>query len=327
MKVRKSFTIVASRVRWIPSLIAAMAVVSALGCGSPGMTPAEVLPSDDGGLAGQGDVSGSGGEGGAVTTDVGSYDLGAPVTSNGGAAGGPWTCQMLTGIVRDFRGALPAVGGAPERDGHPDFETFEGRGLTTGLVSAVLGTDRKPVYASHCEQGVPSQPPCPFGQMTTSAARFAEWYHNVEGVNLAYYVHLTLESTESGYSTFRSNHFFPLDGAGWGNSGKDENDVPRNFGFTTEIHTTFAYMGGEHFTFTGDDDVWVFINGKLAIDLGGLHPVEIGTVDLDAVAGTVGITPGKVYTLDLFHAERHSIGSNFRVDFNVNLIDCGAVVP
>jgi len=324
MKVHKSFTVV---VRWIPSLVAAAAVVSALGCGSSAATLADAPPRDDAGGAGAGGVSGRGGEGGAAATDLGTYDLGAAVTSSGGAGGGSWSCQVLTGIVRDFRGALPAVGGAPEHDGHPDFETFEGRGLTTGLVGPVLGADRKPVYASRCGPGVASQPPCPFGQMTTSAARFAEWYHNVEGVNLAYYVHLTLEAAESGYATFRSNHFFPLDGAGWGNSGKDENDVPRNFGFTTEIHTTFAYAGGEHFTFTGDDDVWVFVNGRLAIDLGGLHPVESGTVDLDAVAGHLGITPGNVYTLDLFHAERHSLGSSFRVDFNVNLIDCGGVVP
>jgi fibro-slime domain-containing protein len=38
---------------------------------------------------------------------------------------------------------------------------------------------------------------------------------------------------------------------------------------------------GEQFTFIGDDDVWIFINGRLATDLGGLHTEVGGVIDLD----------------------------------------------
>ena len=76
-------------------------------------------------------------------------------------------------------------------------------------------------------------------------------------------------------------------------------------------------------TFTGDDDVFVFVNGKLALDLGGVHGPEAGTVDFDAQAGDLGITTGNVYTLDVFHAERHTSMSNFRIETS---IDCLVVV-
>jgi len=98
-----------------------------------------------------------------------------------------------------------------------------------------------------------------------------------------------------------------------------------NFSFTTEIHTQFAYNGGETFKFQGDDDVWVFINGKLAVDLGGLHPAMLGTVSLDTSATMLGIQKGSVYDLDLFHAERHTDKSTFRIDTNLSFVNCGTV--
>ena len=82
-------------------------------------------------------------------------------------------------------------------------------------------------------------------------------------------------------------YFFPIDNQGWGNQGR-----PHNYHFTFEVHLEFAYNGGEGFTFTGDDDVWLFINGKLAIDIGGVHGAESESIDLDAHAGELGIVKG-----------------------------------
>ena len=256
-----------------------------------------------------------------VNTEVGGYALGAPITGTGPVNTGldnASGCATIVGIVRDFKASN-------EPGGHPDFEAFSGSHQTPGLVESVLGSDDKPVYASHCA-GPGASADCPYGQQLSSKANFDAWYRHTDGVDKPYLVYLKFaQDPATNVSTFKSLLFFPLDGAGWGNSGTGTDGKQHDFGFTTEIHTQFKYAGGEQFTFTGDDDLWVFINKKLAIDLGGLHSPETSTVALDASAAMLGLAQGGVYPLDLFHAERHTEGSTFRVDTTLGFVDCGTI--
>ena len=80
------------------------------------------------------------------------------------------------------------------------------------------------------------------------------------------------------------------------------------------MHTTFTYHGGEKFTFRGDDDLWVFINRSLVMDLGGLHKQLSKTIELD----TLGLNQGQKASFDLFFAERHTKESDFRVETTIH---------
>lgn len=88
-----------------------------------------------------------------------------------------------------------------------------------------------------------------------------------------------------------------------------------NFGFTMKIQATFVYQPGQYFDFYGDDDVWVFINNRLAVDIGGQHAQVAGAVDLD----TLGLTVGETYPFHIFYAERHTSSSNFRMHTSIDL--------
>lgn len=73
-------------------------------------------------------------------------------------------------------------------------------------------------------------------------------------------------------------------------------------------------MPGQHFSVRGDDDIWVFIDNKLAIDLGGLHLPAPGYVDLDEFEGLSGkLEAGRRYDFDLYTCDRRTTMSNLRM--------------
>jgi fibro-slime domain-containing protein len=224
-------------------------------------------------------------------------DLAGGARPSGGSAGngGPGAgadeeeCSALKATVRDFKVS------------HPDFEDFGGDEVQPGIVRDELGGDHKPVYAA----AGPTQD-------TAGPEPFAQWYRDVNGVNQAFSIEIPLSERSPGLFVYDNSAFFPLDGRGFGNEGN-----AHNYHFTTEVHTRFTYRGGEQFTFTGDDDLWLFVNGKLAIDLGGLHQPKSATIDFDARANELGLTRGTTYPMDIFHAERHTVQSNFRIETSI----------
>ena len=88
-----------------------------------------------------------------------------------------------------------------------------------------------------------------------------------------------------------------------------------NYGFAMKIQATFEYVPGQYFEFLGDDDVWVFINNRLVVDIGGQHQKVSGAVDLD----TLGLQEGVNYPFHIFYAERHTSQSNFMMRTSIDL--------
>lgn len=164
--------------------------------------------------------------------------------------------------------------------------------------------------------------------------RFQDWFQDKgPDINRSFRIELllTLDSA-TGIYQYTNRSFFPIDnGASFSKFHAQapdpfghlqtgfENGVglsTHNYGFTMEIHSTFQYRKGLTFYFEGDDDIWVFMNGKRVLDMGGLHLSEAGTVNLD----DLNLENGKVYPLDLFFAERRSANSSFTITTNLMLV-------
>jgi fibro-slime domain-containing protein len=93
------------------------------------------------------------------------------------------------------------------------------------------------------------------------------------------------------------------------------NRVPHNFSFTTEVRYWFKFETGKTYQleFVGDDDVWVFVNRRLAVDIGGVHMPVKDSVDLAAKAKDLNLKAGSVYEVAVFSADRHRDVSTYKL--------------
>ncbi|MBX3359245.1 MAG: fibro-slime domain-containing protein [Phycisphaeraceae bacterium] len=245
----------------------------------------------------------------------------------------------LTGVVRDFK-AYDVAGG------HPDFGRYNS-GHRVGMIDDHLDANLKPSFVG-LGQTVTTQfrdrdgrniNPASFdaaqgdvaGQLTqtsavciTSAASFSQWYRDIPGLNASKSLSITLVrqpgtnlyvfQAQDDPATPEIEGFFPADG----DLLRDDEPGGHNYSFTFELNASFVYNrgSGQVFTFAGDDDVWVFINNTLVIDVGGVHGPVSQTIDLDRIPGLVD---GQSYPLHFFFAERHRTGANCRIETSLTL--------
>jgi fibro-slime domain-containing protein len=294
--------------------------------------------------------SSSCGDGIKLASDVSeACDDGNPRSNDGCSS----TCQVEAGYTcTDVTGTLPAnfpltvtfrdfvsfpINGTTK---HPDFENAS-YSAPLGLVNDTL-TSGKPTCvatAGTCRTAL------------TTAANFNQWYANAEINNVMKKYVTTMNMAKQGATTAYKNtplnsQLFPLDGRLWTAANKESTNSGHNFGFTSEIHHWFQFKGGEVLTFSGDDDVWVFIGGKLALDIGGVHGSISRTIRLNAsgsvdcfegtaASGTtcatatraLGLQVNSVYEMALFHAERHTSQSNFDLTLNGFVATKSSCVP
>jgi fibro-slime domain-containing protein len=125
---------------------------------------------------------------------------------------------------------------------------------------------------------------------------------------------------EGGKITFLDLDFFPIEkGVCLENLSLQEKKHDKNFSFTLELETSFYYEGGETFSILGDDDIWLFINNQLAIDVGGIHVASGADLELDTAASSLGITIQNEYPFHLFFAERKSKKSSLKFATKIKL--------
>ena len=283
-------------------------------CGGTGEAP----PQRDNVIASNGGISDSGGS-----------------TATVAGVGGTTTIDVDAGVVQNVDEECDNVLDVTYRDfeaSHPDMERdFAGDVVRHNLVEPTLGSDNKPVFMSSvgCPRvaettSTPEQ--CDNWQVTEpvieSAETFDQWYRSLPDVNIEFQRTLELVDVGGGQYEYDSTSFFPLGpDEGYGVAPTPDHHLGKNFLFTTEIHVRFRYDSGRVFSFRGDDDLWIFVNGRLAMDLGSMHAAEEGIIDFDAQASVLGITPGQSYAMDIFHAERHTLESNFRFQTNISCFE------
>jgi len=113
--------------------------------------------------------------------------------------------------------------------------------------------------------------------------------------------------------------FFPIDTLGFKSEWVSVSGAAaHNYSFTMEMDREFYVQDSMTFSFSGDDDLWVFIDNKLALDLGGIHEEVSGSFNVTRKITELGLdnATGK-HHLRIFYAERHSEASNLLIQTNV----------
>ncbi len=128
--------------------------------------------------------------------------------------------------------------------------------------------------------------------------------------------------------------FFPLDvmehdvGTGFGAKITSSKTGTHNYHYAMKASGKFVFNDAKdlYFTFTGDDDVVLYIDGHIALDLSGAHRSASYTIYLSDLKDQLGLVDGAYYDFDFFYMERHREYANLRVETNIEVVDVAGKV-
>lgn len=127
----------------------------------------------------------------------------------------------------------------------------------------------------------------------------------------------------TGSTTFRQTNtpYFLDSGASERSAASFESQIGRDYNFSMEGHGQFVFNAEDnlYFTFEGDDDVYLFINNKMVMDIGAAHSITKSTFNLNDYIKECGLKDGEMYDFDFYYMERHSYGSNIRIETNIDV--------
>lgn len=150
------------------------------------------------------------------------------------------------------------------------------------------------------------------------------------------------EFSKVGQTNGDKSGFFPFNDTNGASTYSDD----LNYWFGMSMSVDFymlngGYMDTAHtepitFDFSGDDDVWIYIDGKLVLDMGGIHDMATGSIDfgtgwitltpangetertrLSSILGEGWVNDNGIHSLQIFYMERGEGASNLKVKFNL----------